>query len=619
MDFYRQIIEHPERMGDDVVKSGALYNDSDKGRIYRISSSSTTKKPEWIKGLTLGKSTDKQLIEALSDENLWWRTNAQRLLLDRKLSSESIRELVAQTGIKNSMTRLHALWTLEGLGSLNSDLIKKALANDQPGIRENAIRLAELHLKSDPSLNNLLIGMVDDADPKVRYQLLCTLGFIDNSQAFEARMKILLRDIGDRWVQVAALTGPSSKTSSLLTEILKHYDTRVPAYSSLLKRLTGMIGAGGNTEEINGILLKIMRAKTEDAWRGPALDGLAQGFNDREQMYRLSASERSQLLHTFFDDPDWNVRKGALHLLKSTGITTDKELSAAIQKAASRAVDRGQPEATRVESIEFIGIRNPAPQAAQLSSYIDPTEPLPVQLAALRTLSQIPDTSVCTLLLKRWDTFTPELRDAAISAFLEDDARVRILLREIEKGTIKTADLTWPRKVGLMAQSNLSLRNQARQLFTRNTDDAVNAAYKKALQMPGNVTKGALIYEQQCAICHQIRGGSGVSLGPDLGTIHNWSSDAIMANILAPNQSISSGYDLWGMELKNGEEIQGIIASETPSAITLRNAGSYEKTVRREDIKSIKALGMSVMPMGLDKQITVEQMADLLAFLKKNK
>jgi putative heme-binding domain-containing protein len=112
---------------------------------------------------------------------------------------------------------------------------------------------------------------------------------------------------------------------------------------------------------------------------------------------------------------------------------------------------------------------------------------------------------------------------------------------------------------------------------------------------------------------------NGVTFGPDLATIHNWSKEAILANILAPNQSISSGYDMWNVTLNSGESIQGIIASETPGAITLRSSGSPEKTIRRQDIKDIQALTMSAMPSGLDKLISIQEMADLLAYLKENK
>jgi putative heme-binding domain-containing protein len=194
-----------------------------------------------------------------------------------------------------------------------------------------------------------------------------------------------------------------------------------------------------------------------------------------------------------------------------------------------------------------------------------------------------------------------------------------MLLDALETEKIQVADLTWPRRVRLMAQSNVKLRDQARALFTTENYEEVNAVYREALEMKGDRINGKEVYLQQCALCHQIRGKMGVTLGPDLGTIHNWSSEAIMANILAPNQSISSGYDLWSVELKTGESIQGIIASETPGAITFRNSGAPEMTVKRADIKSLKALTMSAMPTGLEKQISLQQMADLLDFLKENK
>jgi putative heme-binding domain-containing protein len=92
-----------------------------------------------------------------------------------------------------------------------------------------------------------------------------------------------------------------------------------------------------------------------------------------------------------------------------------------------------------------------------------------------------------------------------------------------------------------------------------------------------------------------------------------------MANILAPNMSISSGFDLWAVELKDGSSFQGIISTETPTAITLKNAGNEIRTIKRSEVKSLKALNMSSMPTGLEKQINHQQMADLIAYLKQNK
>jgi putative heme-binding domain-containing protein len=146
----------------------------------------------------------------------------------------------------------------------------------------------------------------------------------------------------------------------------------------------------------------------------------------------------------------------------------------------------------------------------------------------------------------------------------------------------------------------------------------ITARYQSALIATGDPTKGREIFQKNCAICHQIRGKDGVNIGPDLGTVHNWSKQAILASILAPSLAISSGYETWSATLENGETIEGIIASETGSAITLRNAAGVDRTISRQDIRSLKALNMSLMPEGLEAQITVVEMADLLAFLKGN-
>ena len=138
------------------------------------------------------------------------------------------------------------------------------------------------------------------------------------------------------------------------------------------------------------------------------------------------------------------------------------------------------------------------------------------------------------------------------------------------------------------------------------------------MELKGDPVKGNAVYQQSCAICHTVRGKIGVAIGPDLGTIHNWISEDIMANVLDPNLSISSGFDLWEAQLNNGESVKGIIASETPSAITLRNNGMLDRTVNRQDIKSLKAMNISAMPSGFEKTINQQQMADLLAFLRQN-
>jgi putative membrane-bound dehydrogenase-like protein len=118
VDYYRQIIEHPEWMGEEVVRSGQLYNGHDMGRIYRISSTDS-KTPGWTKGLQLGNSTSTQLVAHLSNPNSWWRLNAQRLLVDRQDKNAVPLLIKMAQNTSSPVGRLHALWTLEGLIIIN--------------------------------------------------------------------------------------------------------------------------------------------------------------------------------------------------------------------------------------------------------------------------------------------------------------------------------------------------------------------------------------------------------------------------------------------------------------------------------------------------------------------
>lgn len=106
---------------------------------------------------------------------------------------------------------MHALWTLDGLGKLDANLLQKALDDPEAGVRENAVRLAEPLLLSHPDFVEKLAKMADDPDPKLRFQLLCTLGFTDSTQAKAAEEKVLAKGVEDRWMQVAALSASSAR------------------------------------------------------------------------------------------------------------------------------------------------------------------------------------------------------------------------------------------------------------------------------------------------------------------------------------------------------------------------------------------------------------------------
>ncbi len=125
LDYYRKVIESPEWMSEQAIKAGGLYDGSDKGRIYRITPKDG-KPADWTKGLKLGDANSEELVEELANTNLWWRINAQRLLVDRadKKAVPALTQMAKNTN--SPMGRLHALWTLESMGELTPELIEQS-------------------------------------------------------------------------------------------------------------------------------------------------------------------------------------------------------------------------------------------------------------------------------------------------------------------------------------------------------------------------------------------------------------------------------------------------------------------------------------------------------------
>ena len=83
----------------------------------------------------------------------------------------------------NALGRLHALWTLELLSSLDAQSIELGLADPEPRVREAVIRLAEGRLEREPVLLDKTLALADDPDPMVRFQLAFSLGEVKNDPA----------------------------------------------------------------------------------------------------------------------------------------------------------------------------------------------------------------------------------------------------------------------------------------------------------------------------------------------------------------------------------------------------------------------------------------------------
>jgi len=612
MDFYRLTIEHPEWMATETYNSKDLTQGLDRGRIYRIVPQSNSPAPP--KNIHLGSASNRELVKALENPNPWWRRTAQRLLVDRNALDSAADLARLATASPAPVGRLHALWTLDGLHSLDAALIEKALDDSDAGVRENAIILSEPRLAAAPALAVKLIGMSNDPSPKVRFQLLCTLGFLNTNAAQAARDLLLARDIEDRWVQLAALSASSGEAPRLFKTAAT--ETESKGRANLFRQICSVIGVRKRSGEIQQVLMKVEGAAQPGAawWRTASLEGLASGMRSGG---RAGQEAQRPLLLKIFESPDPAVRRASLQLLDMIGLPAGRAAEDALQRAIAIAQNSAADPELRADQIGLLAVTGSQPRQEMFQSLINANEPEQVQAAAVQGIGRIKGDDIGRLILARWRVLTGSARSAAADAMYLEPSRVKLLLAALQSGDVQPWTLAFRHKRRLLMHTDPAIREPARLLLEQSAGERekVVKRYEAALDKKADATRGQAVFKSICAKCHRL-GGIGAQVGPDLATVQNRPKQMLLEDILIPSKSIAQGYEAYVIETFSGSMVDGVMGAQTPTSVALRHEDGKEDIIQRKDIKQMYVTNLSAMPGDLEKQIDIQQMADVLEYIK---
>ncbi len=628
IDYYRQIIEHPEWMDDETFQTMDLYAGIDRGRIYRITPKNADK-ADWMNRLDLRKRSAEDLVRVLNSDNIWWRRNAQRLLVDAR-DTEAIHHLQEQFfSSDNPLGRLHALWTLDGMDALEPELIHLALQDEASGVRENAITLAEDYINKDQTLLDSLLQLKNDESERVQYQLLLTLGFFDDPEINRARDEILFNHIEDPWFQLAALSAISVEGDNMLAQaLLRISDSSSPDRENFFRHIGSIIAAGSDEQEIQEFLYTTAINLNEDDawWQSAAFHGFANQIQRTGIDPSLIESKGTALSESFFLSNNSNFRRGVLQLLQAIDLRGMNE-SELLNRAEMISGDKDAEESLRADAIRLMGISGYLKTESfknLLLDFVNPSEPAGVQIAALEILARIPDDDIGWFVMNEWDVMTPQVRDQAVNVMMSSPARISMLLDAVEENKVLISTIGWGRRVALMrdrggGEEARILRDRARELLSRDPDarrEAVVQYINAYDDDPGNKDRGKEIFQNNCSACHQMGGNLGVEFGPDATTFQHWSPQALITKILDPGRSVAEGFDMWMIELLNGDTISGVIEEETDQSLTIRQTNGAEVIISRTEIESVLNSNVSPMPEGMEQQIDESEMADLIQFIR---
>ena len=634
VDYYRPRIEHPEWTSSDLQQDPApMYEGRDRGRIYKVvrADAPSSRRP----APNLGAASAADLVRALESPNLWWRRTAQRLLVDRQ-SREAIASLRAMASQSTSpLARVHALWTLDGLGALDDRSIATALGDATPGVRENAVRLAEARVRTSALLAGRLAAMAEDPDARVRFVVLGALGSLGTPEAAAARTRLLFAHLDDVWMQRAALSAGSDRAPALLDAVLRP-TTDGPSRGALsresggrasfVRQLASVIGARQRAAEVGRVVDAVAMDRRAGAawWRAAALDGLAQGAQGRRSARRVFQAARPVLL-ALYDDAAPEVRAGALGLLQlaAPGADTDDAAWRAAVQRATVAAEQATDPRRRADAIALVAIVPAEGRVGWFSRFVSPHEPDVVQAAAVAALGRIESGAqsepIGRFLLSRWAALTPETRSQAGDVLIADPARARLLVSALTDGSVPAWSLGFWQKQDLVLHKNPAVRAAARAVLEedpRARADTVRR-YAAALDLAGDPGRGEPVFARVCAACHRLGETAGGDLGPDLATVRHRPPASLLTDILIPSRSIAQHYETYVVDRGNSRTDAGVLAAQTAATITLRQAGDRAVVIPRDEIRTMTVSPRSTMPADLDALVSPDQMADLLAFIRR--
>jgi putative membrane-bound dehydrogenase-like protein len=587
VDMYREFIEHPWSIPDDIKAQLDLESGRDRGRLWRLS-------PPGFRAPApprLGRAGIAELVACLENPNSWWRETAHRLLFERQdgAAVAPLRQLLRSS--KSPLARLHALWSLHGLESLDDDDLLTALKDQDAGVREHGVRLSEPRTGKSTAFPDRVLELARDAAMRVRFQVAFTLGTIEGEKVVAALGAIARKDGQDEWARAAILSSAPDRCGRLLEELGE--DRASPALRHLVRQCAEAVGNRQDRLEISGVMALLSDGgdgARSRPWQTEVLLGLAAGTR-----------RRGQTLNSLFQDSEG----------KSNAL-----LRQFLTEAATMAADERAEPSRREQAAELLGLGDMNDARGPLIGLLDPRQPASLQLAAIRVLSGFNNSEVPELLLAGWSRYSPAVRAEVVQALLARPQRVSAVLDAIEKKQLTAADVPSARRALLLRHQDPKIRARATTLLSAEAGSRKEALarYQEALNMLADHTRGRLVFQRICANCHRLE-GEGHAVGPDLEAVRHQAPEQILTSILDPNREVSPNYLEYLVTTRDGRTTSGVIVAETVTGVTLRRAGGAEETVLRRDIEELAGTNRSLMPEGLEQSVNMQEMADLLAFL----
>ena len=596
--------------------------DRQYGRIWRVVYTGGEKKVAtsvFPAGVYLNLDS-KYVVKYLEHKNNWIRRKARQILSEKKDASVTGQLVSLVEGHSRVAVRLEALWTLHGAKTLTDSLLDQ-LAFDKdtpPAIKTWVARLSGERNNLTRGVSERLSYLANDPDVSVRTAVATALRqFMSGSLTVNTpprkevdhkllgpifeNLLISSKETSDHtlkflsWMATEPLV--SSQPSDSLDWFLKNGEKAWPLSGDLLKKSMRRLCDTRDAEALD-IAVRFLDKfpNTESPLLEAAMQGLIQGQKSRSL---LPSIPTEKIINRLTLSKNASVKSRANELGTLWGNVS------ALDSILRKINDGDSTDKDRIKAIEVARILKDEKARDALLSLVNPNTSEVILLQAVQALGELGGNEISSHLIKRWNEFTPQVRSAIAQMmttrwawsidFVDAIQAKKVIASELPTTVIRTLfnhNNKWFRDRARKAIGSFNAIGEDRlKIFNEKREIVVNGAV--------DLEKGKLAAEKSCLVCHKLY-GNGYDVGPDLTGVGRSSLDALLSNVIIPNQIIGNGYELVIVETKDFRTVSGRLIEDTPNQVTLVNAGGAKSTIERDNIESLTKTKQSVMPEGLE-------------------
>jgi putative heme-binding domain-containing protein len=587
------------------------------GRIYRVRPTTASMKRE---PFDLHKADVKTLIAHLANPNKWFRKQAA-LELEWRDEKAALPELETLVRSLKDGRALDVLFAVQELGGLNDDLAVDLLQHADPYVRRWVVR----SLGDRGSVSTLLISSLralaqKELHPEVRTQLLASAKRLPADAALPIVRAMMERDADadDKRIPLMLWWALESKAETDRAALLALF-AEPAVWDFKLARDFGVHhlaqrwAAAGGAENFEACAKLLSLAKRSED-RTLVIEGIAAAFEGGKlpELPAALAGPISEYLKSRLDSD--------LTLAVKTGNAE------AAQKAAAIVKDKTAPLANRVALAQALADSGSSAVVASLLTVLGGSDSIPAKKALLPIAARFDDPKLAQAIISGYESRfagEPGLRDAAHRMLASRAEWAKLMLNEVDAHRIKAADVAGDivRQLALFKEAEIDAMvkkhwKPASAKLSNEQKIAEMNRIKAFLTKPGEVERGKNIFTQRCAVCHTLFNEGG-KVGPELTGYERNNPDFWLTAILDPSIEIREGFGAYIAKLKGGQALMGILTKQDATGITLKDVAGQMHSAKADDVESMEASPISIMPEGLLTGLSEAELRDFFAYLMK--